>query len=360
MGENKDILFEKIDRCGLITLNRVKALNALSYDMIAALTPQYVAWDQDLDIYSIVMRSSDPRGFSAGGDIRAIYDCWKRGEIDTILRLYGTEYQHNWALEKFTKPNIALIDGVVMGGGVGICLYGTHRVVGANLKLAMPEVGIGFFPDVGASYFLPRMPGQCGMYLALTGRAIGQADALYLGCATHCIGADKFDAITQALCEAQTVDELLNPMHEDPGESELQQIQPMLDRIFSADSLEAIVEGLLSETGEMADWCRACADEIAKKSPISLKVAFRQVREGAQMDLEQALRLDYRIARRFMTQDQLFEGIRAAIIDKDQTPHWAPEAIEDVSAEMVDAYFAPLEDGELDLTDPFGTKIGPG
>ncbi len=360
MGENKDILFEKIDRCGVITLNRTKVLNALSYDMIAALTPNYVAWDQDLDIYCIVMRSNDPRGFSAGGDLRALYDLWKRGDIKTILELYGTEYQNNWTLEKFTKPNIALIDGVVMGGGVGICLFGTHRVAGKNLKLAMPEVGIGFFPDVGASHFLSRMPGQCGMYLALTGRPVDQADAYYLGYVTHCIDADKFDAITKALCDAQTVDELLNPMHEEPGQGEVQRIQPVIDRIFGADSVEAIIEGLLSETGETADWCKACASEISKKSPVSLKVAFRQLREGVHWDLEQALKMDHRIACRFMTHDQLFEGIRAAIIDKDQAPNWVPKALEDVGDDVVDAYFAPLDEGDLQLIDPFGTKIGPG
>jgi len=360
MGENKDILFEKIDRCGLITLNRTNARNALTYDMIAALTPHYVAWDKDLDIYCVVMRSSDPRGFSAGGDLRAIYECWKQGKIETILELYGSEYQHNWALEKFTKPNIALIDGVVMGGGVGICVYGTHRVAGENTRFAMPEVGIGFFPDVGASHFLPRMPGESGMYLALTGRAVGQADAFYLGFATHCIASDEFDAITKALSDAQTVDELLNPMHRDPGAGEVQKMRPLIDRLFGGDCVEEILDSLKCETGEFAEWCRACAADIEKKCPVSLKVAFRQLREGVHMDLEQALRMDYRIARRFMTGDQFFEGIRAAIIDKDQRPNWSPESLDQVSGEMVDAFFAPLEEGDLALPNPYGTRIGPG
>ena len=359
MGENKDILFEKSNRCGLITLNRAKTLNALSYDMYALLTPHYQAWSKDLDVYCVVIRSSDPRGFSSGGDLRAIHEMRDQGNLESMLSLYGTEYQHNWALEKFTKPNIALIDGVVMGGGVGICLYGTHRVAGETMRFAMPEVGIGFFPDVGATYFLPRMPGQCGMYLGLTGRAVGQADSYYLGLATHCIAKAQFGAIQQALCEAEPVDEVLNSLHEDPGEGELARLRPIIDRIFGADSVESIVDGLSSEQGDMADWCRKTADEIAKNSPISLKVAFRQVGEGVHLSLEEALKLEFRIARRFIMSDQFYEGIRAVIIDKDHRPNWFPASLEAVSDEMVDTYFAELEEGDLVLTDPYGTKISP-
>ena len=335
-------------------------LNAISYDMFAALTPQYQAWDKDLDIYCVVMRSNDPRGFSAGGDLRGLYACWQNDDIETLLALYGTEYQHNWALEKFTKPNIALIDGVVMGGGVGICFYGTHRVVAENTRFAMPEVAIGFFPDVGATYFLPRMPGEAGMYLALTGRSVGQADAFYLGFATHCIPSSEFDAITKALCDAQTVDELINPLHRDPEPGEVQQLQAVIDRVFGGESVEAILDALKSETGEASEWCKACVADIERNAPLSLKIAYRQMREGVTMELKQALQLDYRIAHRFMVGEQLFEGVRAAIIDKDKSPKWLPSTLAEVSAGMVDAYFAPLEQGDLELIDPYGTKIGPG
>ena len=359
MTVDKDILFEKANRCGIITLNRKKTLNALTYDMLASIAPQYKAWSDDIDIYCIVMRSADPRGFCAGGDLRAIWEWHERGQVDATLSHYGIEYQNNWALEKLKKPHISLIDGVVMGGGVGITLYGTHRVVGENTRFAMPEVSVGYFPDIGASYFLPRMPGETGMYLALTGRAVGQSDAFYLGFATHCIKAEKFDAILAELCEAEPVDELLYRHHQNPGDAELPKLRPIIDRIFAADSVEEIVEGLRAETGEMADWARETADEIGKKSPISLKVAFRQVREGAKLELDQALRLEYRIARRFLQGDEVYEGVRAALIDKDRKPKWNPASLEQITSEMVDRYFAPLEEGELELVDPFGSILGP-
>ena len=359
MTVNKDILFEKANRCGVVTLNRKKTLNALTYDMLASLSPHYKAWSDDIDIYCIVMRSADPRGFCAGGDLRAIYEWHEQSEVGSTLDHYGVEYKHNWALEKLKKPHISLIDGVVMGGGVGITFYGTHRVVGENTRFAMPEVGVGYFPDIGASYFLPRMPGKTGMYLALTGRAAGPADAFYLGFATHCIKADKFASILSELCEAEPVDELLYRHHEDPGEAELARLRPTIDRIFAAESVEEIVEGLRAERGELAEWAHETADEIGRKSPLSLKVAFRQVREGAQLELEQALRLEYRIARRFLQGDQLYEGIRAALIDKDRKPKWNPASLEEVTPEMVDRYFAPLDQGELELIDPFGSKLGP-
>jgi enoyl-CoA hydratase len=291
--------------------------------------------------------------------LRRIYEWSERGKIDDTLGHYGVELKHNWALDKLKKPHISLIDGVVMGGGVGISFYGTHRVVGENTRFAMPEVGIGYFPDIGASHFLPRMPGHIGMYLALTGRAVGQSDAYYLGFATHCIKADKFDSILAALCEAEPVDELLYRHHENPSNAELPKLRPTIDRIFSAGSVEEIVERLRSEQGEMAEWAHETADEIGKKSPISLKVAFRQVREGVNLRLDQALGLEYRIARRFLEGDELYEGIRAILVDKDCDPKWSPASLEQITPEMVDRYFAPLEGGELELVDPFGPKLGP-
>ena len=359
MAENKDITFEKANRCGIVTLNRSKARNALTYEMLGSIAPQYKVWSDDIDVYCIVLRSADPKGFSAGGDLRAIYELHKQGKLATALDEYGIEYKHNWALEKLKKPHISLIDGPVMGSGVGVSFYGTHRAVGENTLLAMPEVGVGYFPDIGASYFLPRMPGETGMYLALTGRAVGQSDAYYIGFATHCIKAEHFDSILSQLCEAEPVDELLYSHHEDPNDGELPKLRPVIDRIFGAGSVEEIIEGLRSESGESAEWARAAADEIETRSPISLKVAFRQVRDGAKLELDEALRMEYRLARRFMEGDQFFEGIRAALIDKDRNPKWEPASLNEITPEMVDRYFAPLQESELELIDPFGSKLGP-
>jgi len=352
MSKSPEILFEQVDRCGVITLNRPQALNAVTYPMFAALRRHYLEWARDPHIYGVVLQARG-KAFCAGGDIRALYEMRRKGEMAKILDLYGSEYQHNWLLERFSKPQIALINGMVMGGGVGISLYGTHRVAGEDYAFAMPEARIGFFPDIGGSWFLSRLPGKMGTYLALTGRTIGRADAYYLGLATHCIDSRHFDAIRAAHAQAEPVDRVLDGLHEDPGESELEAMQETIDRLFSAPSVEAIVAALDSESGTHRDWARAVAADLRANSPTSLKVAFRQMQIGPDLGLREALQYDFRIARRFLEGSEFYEGIRAAIIDKDRTPAWSPASLEEVRDAMIDAYFAPLEDGDLALENPF-------
>ena len=188
------------------------------------------------------------RAFCSGGDLKAIYEAKTSGNIDTILEKYTSEYQHNWTLDRFMKPHVALMDGIVFGGGVGASLYGTHKVAGENYSLAMPEVRIGFFPDVGATFFLPRLPGQIGLYLALTGNAIDRADAYALGLLTHCIDASEFDAICDAMSDAEPIDPVLDSRHVDPGPSELLKMQYQIDRHFSHASVEDILASLDSAT----------------------------------------------------------------------------------------------------------------
>lgn len=353
MDSDQDIVCEARNRCGLITLRRPKALNALTYDMIQEMERHYLAWADDPHIYGVVIQSTDPRAFCSGGDLKALYNWKQRGEIDTLLGLYGLEYQHNWTLERFVKPNVSLIDGVVMGGGVGISIYGTHRVVTDKLRFAMPEVGIGFIPDCGASYFLPRLAGETGMYLALTGRSIGHADAYALGLVTHCIPAARFASIRDGMTEAEPVDPMLDSLHADPGPSALMALRPLIDQAFGADSVEEILERLLAVRGEGEAWARETAADIGKKSPTALKVTFRQMRLGASLGLDAALQLEYRIAHRFIVGDEFYEGIRAAVIDKDQRPKWRPASLEAVGEAMIDTYFEPLPAGELSLGDPF-------
>lgn len=353
MSESKDILIEVRNRSGVITLNRPRALNALTYDMIAAMETHYQTWSADPHIYGIVLQSSSPRAFCAGGDLKALYEWHKNGQIDTLLRLYGIEYQHNWSLDRFAKPHVALLDGIVMGGGVGICLYGTHRVGTEQLKLAMPEVGIGFFPDVGSSYVLSRLPGESGMYLALSGRALGLADAYALELVTHCVPAERFDVIRGAMSEAEPVDAMLDSLHVDPGEGELVRLRPLIDRLFSAGSVEEVLERLQAETGQWASWAQELATELQTKSPTSLKVTYRMMREAKGGSLDDALRCDYRLAWRFLNGGDLYEGIRAAIIDKEHAPKWHPASLDAVSEEMVDDFFKPLPAGELELINPY-------
>ncbi len=353
MTSDTDILLEQNNRCGLITFNRPKALNALTYDMIAALEAQYIAWARDPQIYVVVMQASGGPGFCSGGDIRALYEWRQQDRLDTILKLYGTEYQHNWTLDQFRKPHVALIDGIVMGGGVGVSLYGTHRVAGEKYRFAMPEVAIGFFPDVGATHFLPRLKGRVGLYLALTARAIGATDAHYLGLVTHCIAGNHYDDIRAELCEAKPVDEVLDNRHVDPGEAELARLQEPVDRLFAGDSVEAILAALDGEAGTHAEWAQGVAADIRRHSPTALKIAFEQIKRGPALALDEALKLEFRIARRFLEGGEFYEGVRAAIVDKDHTPNWSPGRLEEVSEEMVQAYFAPAPDGDLDLVNPF-------
>src|SRR5688572_16565714 len=190
----QDVLFREEGRAAFITLNRQQALNALTHDMVTAMNRNYLRWAAAPRIYGVVLEAAPGRAFCVGGDIRALIEA-AHGDLDKALGFFRDEYQHNWTLECFTKPNVALIDGPVMGGGVGISIFGTHRVAGENFRFAMPETTIGFFPDIGGGWFMSRFPGETGAYLALTGRSVTREDAFYLGVATHCIPAEQFSAI---------------------------------------------------------------------------------------------------------------------------------------------------------------------
>lgn len=353
MGKNTDILFETKHRCGLVTLNRPKALNAIRYDMIAGMEEHYIDWAGDADIYGVVLKSSGGRAFCSGGDLKALYEWRRAGKVSTILKHYTIEYQHNWTLDRFTKPHVSLMDGFVFGGGTGISLYGTHKVAGENYRFAMPEAAIGFFPDVGASYFLTRMPGQIGLYLALTGAQIGRADAYALGLLTHCIDADEFDTIQAAMCEADPIDPVLDGRHVNPGLSELLEMQATIDRHFGGGTVEEIIQSLNNAAGSQNGWAKDTAARMEKNSPLSLKVAFHQLRRCGQPSLEAALELDALLASHFLTGEEVYEGIRSLLIDKDGQPKWPHSTLKEVSDDMVEAMFEPPESGGFKPVNPF-------
>lgn len=346
-----DILFREEGRAGLITLNRPKALNALTRDMVRAMEAQYVKWATAPRVYGIIVDAAPGRAFCGGGDIRSLVE-HVSDNLTEVMAFFRDEYQLNWSLECFTKPNVALIDGIVMGGGVGISIYGTHRVAGENFRFAMPEVGIGFFPDIGGGYFLARLPGEMGMYLALTGRSIGRADAYYLGIATHCIDATEFDKIRAAMIEGDPIDPALDGLHRDPGESELEQLRETVDRIFNAPDVETILERLDGESGAHAAWARETAAAIRTAAPLSLKVTFTQIRRAANLSsLKQALIVDYRLATAFVAGHDFREGVRAALIDKDRSPKWRPQTLAQASEATIAACFAKADGDELELKD---------
>jgi len=332
----------------VVTLNRPQALNALTDAMRAQLAAAMPRWARDPQVYAVLIVSSSERAFCAGGDVREMAD-WGRNRKADARRSLAAEYTLNWSLDRFVKPTISLIDGVVMGGGVGITLYGTHRVAGEGYRFAMPETGIGLFPDDGVSHVLARLPDEIGMYLALTGRSVGPADAYRLGLATHCIPAHRFAEIRAAVCDADPVDPVLDTRHEEPGPGELEPLRAAIARCFSASSVEAILERLSAETGAAATWAEGVRTELMQRAPLSLKVTYRQMRMARGLDLRAALINDFRLVCRFIEAEDFYEGVRAFLIDRDRKPRWRPERLQDVTKDMVDAYFADLGTDELQL-----------
>ncbi len=350
MNDAADVFCAEEGRAGLIRLARPRALNALTRDMIKALEAFTHACARNPHIYGVVMEA-EGKGFCAGGDIRAVRD-WSLNEPDTADKFYAEEYQHNWTLERFSKPHIALINGVVMGGGVGVSLYGTHRIAGEGISFAMPETGIGFIPDIGGSWFLPRMPGKTGLYLGLTGRVCGLADAYYIGVATHCIDASHFEAVKAAMIEADPIDPVLDDFHRHPGPSELEKLRAPVDRIFGAPTLDGVLEGLESEDGAWRDWARDTLAILSKRSPLSLKVTFEMLRRGAAYrTLKEALVVEYRLATRMIRRPDFIEGVRAIVIDKDQLPKWAPATLAEADDALVQSLLEPPPAGDLKLKD---------
>jgi enoyl-CoA hydratase len=334
---------------GVITLDRPRALNALTAAMRAQIAGAFAAWGRDPQVYAAVIVSATERAFCAGGDVREMVECGRRS-LDEARRMLAAEYALNWQLDCFAKPTVALIDGVVMGAGVGISLYGTHRVAGAGYRFAMPETGIGLFPDDGVGWVFARLPDEVGMYLALTGRSVGRADAYQLGLVTHCLPASQFGEVRAAIAAADPVDPVLDERHVDPGPGELDTLRPAIARWFGADSVEAIVARLETEQGAERVWAEGVLRDLRQRSPTSLKVTHRHTRQARQLDLSGVLAQDYRLACRFMEGHDFYEGVRAALIDRDHPPKWRPASLHEVSEAMVDAYFAPPAAGELQLT----------
>jgi len=347
-----EILFERRGAAGVVTLNRPKALNAVTHAMVLALRAQLDAWADDPAITRIVICAAGERAFSVGGDIRALYDLGVAGRYDEALQFWRDEYPLNAAIKNYRKPYVALIDGMVMGGGVGVSVHGSHRVAGDRFQFAMPEVGIGFFPDVGASWFLPRLPGELGAYCGLTGERFGIADAVAAGIATHHVPSARFGALIDGLTGTVSVDAVLAAFAEPAGKGAIMARRAAIDRLFAGSSVEDILDALDREAAAGsadAEWAAKTAATMRTKSPLSLKIALAQVRRGKDWDFEACMRAEFRIVSRVIRDHDFFEGVRAVIIDKDNAPRWQPATLREVGDAEVERHFAPLGTGELAL-----------
>jgi enoyl-CoA hydratase len=343
MGE-ADVIIEEMGRCGVITLNRPAALNALSLAMIRGIAGALDRWESDPAVTAILIRGAGERAFCAGADIRALYHLGKAGRSEEQLAFLGEEYRLNQRIKRYPKPFVALLDGIVMGGGVGVSIHGSHRVAGDALAFAMPEVGIGFFPDVGATYFLPRLQGCVGAYLGVTGARIGCGDAVALDLASAYVPSNRHGAVVDRLADGEDPGAAIDAESARPPRPALLEHRALIDHCFSAPTVAAIAERIAADN---ADFARRTLEAISNKSPTSLAIALRQMQIGAALEIEEALRVEFRIAARIAKAHDFYEGVRATIIDKDHRPQWRPAQIEAVGAAAIDSYFAPLPD---DLT----------
>src|SRR4051812_9104248 len=312
--------------------------------MVRAFTRQLQEWRDDPSITRVVLTAAGGRAFSAGGDIRALYDAGMTGRHDEMLAFYGEEYVLNTIIKHYPKPYMALIDGIVMGGGVGLSVHGSHRVAGDRFSFAMPEVSIGFFPDVGATWFLPRLPGEFGAYCALTGERLNAADGVAATVATHRVSSSRLADLADALCQAVSVDATLVAFAGPAGEGKLAARRPVIDRLFKRDRVEGILAALAAEIGPEAEFASAAAATIGLKSPTSLKLALAQMRTGAKLSFEACMQTEFRIVSRVIHGHDFYEGVRAVIVDKDNAPHWRPAALAEVSDAEIARHFAPLPD----------------
>jgi enoyl-CoA hydratase len=351
MQAEADILFERRGVAGHVILNRPHALNAVSHAMVGALAQKLAEWETDAAVTRVIVTANGGRAFSAGGDLRALHDLGRAGRLEEALDFFRAEYALNTRIKYYRKPYVALIDGIVMGGGVGISVHGSHRVAGDRFGFAMPEVGIGFFPDIGATWFLPRLPGELGTYCALTGERLNAADGVAAGVATHRVASSRFPELTEALCNAVAVDATLGAFVQPAGNGPVTAERPAVDRLFNQDRVEDVLAALDGETAEHgidAPFACTTAALIRTKSPTSLKIALAQMRCGCALDFSECMRTEFRIVSRVMRGHDFYEGIRAVIIDKDQTPRWHPSTLEAVSVDAVERHFAPLA-RELEL-----------
>ncbi|XP_069010989.1 3-hydroxyisobutyryl-CoA hydrolase, mitochondrial [Embiotoca jacksoni] len=350
-----EVLLEKVGRAGVITMNRPKVLNALNLTMIRQIYPQLKKWESDSETDIVIIKGKEGgKAFCAGGDIRAITEAAKAGHPLAQI-FFREEYMLNNAIGACRKPYIAIIDGITMGGGVGVSVHGRFRVATEKTLFAMPETGIGLFPDVGGGYFLPRLQGKLGLFLGLTGFRLRGRDVQRAGVATHFVESKKISDLEKELVnlKAASAEDVSKVLDSYQNQSSLDSDKPFIlekhisdiDRLFSSSSVEGIMHNLQADGSEFA---KKQAEILSKMSPTSLKITHKQLQEGGALSLEDVLVMEYRLSQACMRGCDFHEGVRAVLVDKDQNPKWNPPTLEEVSDQSLDQCFSSL--GDKDLT----------
>jgi enoyl-CoA hydratase/carnithine racemase len=340
-----EVLIRREGRAGRITMNRPQALNALTLAMADRIWDALLAWKSDPAVELVLLDGAGDRALCAGGDVRALYDSREQGS--TLARTFwGNEYPLNALIGRYPKPYVAIQDGIVMGGGIGLSGHARHRVVTERSRLAMPETGIGLIPDVGGTWLLAHAPGTVGVYLGLTGEAMRAADAIYARFADALVPSAKIGRLIDRLIDTKggPVEEAIRALAEPAGPPQLAARREDIDLAFGGDGVEAMLVALSAMPGE---WAQKTAATLAQKSPKSMKLTLAAVRNAQRLgSLEEALNVEFRLCVRLFEDGEFPEGVRALIVDKDRQPKWSPARLADVGTEMVAAYLAPLPPGE--------------
>lgn len=329
---------------GRIRLNRPKAIHALTTPMCDAILEALEAWRDDPQVEAILLDHAEGRGFCAGGDIRMLAESGAKDGVEARA-FFHTEYRMNHRLFTYAKPIVAFMDGITMGGGVGLSQPAKYRVATENTRLAMPETGIGLFPDVGGGWYLSRLQGRVGQYLALTGHRLDGAECLALGLATHYLASDTLDGAKAKIAAApQDIDAILTSLAAESPEPQILAHEEDIDRHFASDKLEDVFASLEADSGDFAE---ATLSTLRAKSPQTMKVSLKLLDDGGRMiTFEDEMRQEYAVGSRVVQRHDFLEGVRAVIVDKDNAPRWSPATPEDVTDHVIDQIFAPLPDAE--------------
>ncbi|XP_059621093.1 3-hydroxyisobutyryl-CoA hydrolase, mitochondrial isoform X2 [Phlebotomus argentipes] len=347
MATNPDnsptVVLQEVGNAGIITLDRQKALNAINLDMVRQIYPALKKFDETKSL--IIIKGAGEKAFCAGGDVHAI----AFGDFEKAKAFFHQEYTVNATIQALRKPYVALIDGITMGGGVGLSVHGRYRVATEKTLFAMPETAIGLFPDVGGGYFLPRLRGKLGMFLGLTGVRLKGRDVEKSGVATHFCDSKKIPELEAELCKCSSDQEVSQTLAKfcpkDSTEFVLEKYMSQINECFSGATVEEILQRLRKDNSE---WAQGILKTLAKMSPTSMKVSKKQIDLGAKLTLPECLLMEYRLAVRHAQDSDLKEGVRALLVDRDNQPKWNPATLEAVTDEHVDAFFKPLEE-ELKL-----------